>query len=134
MSEMDGARVDPSRPLVISDLFTLADDPALPWKPFATDIAIYPLYQLPSGQAAALLKYSAGANLRRHRHVGIEHILVLRGAQSDDNGLHPRGTLLVHPAGTSHAVQSADGCIVLAIWERPVVFDGEAPESEVERL
>ena len=32
------------------------------------------------------------------------------------------GELLVHSPGTSHSIVSDTGCVVLAIWEKPVVF------------
>ena len=56
----------------------------------------------------------------KHLHRGIEHILVLEGAQRDDGGEHRVGSILVHGPGTTHSVSSEHGCVVLAIWERPV--------------
>ncbi|QOV92553.1 cupin domain-containing protein [Humisphaera borealis] len=124
---------DTTRALVVPDLLRLIDDPALPWQAFVPGIEIFRLYRLETGQSAALLRYTPGARLIRHRHVGMEHILVLRGSQADENGVHRQGTLLIHPPGTAHSVRSDEGCVALAIWERPVVFDPPAGTS-VERL
>lgn len=118
-----------SLPLELPGLLLLSDDTAIAWKPFAPGIDICRLYRLPTGQSAALLRYEPGARLRRHRHAALEHVLVLRGSQSDENGVHRQGTLLVHPPGTSHTVYSVDGCVVLALWEQPVIF--EEPASDV---
>jgi hypothetical protein len=30
--------------------------------------------------------------------------------------------LLIHAPGTRHSIASAEGCVVLAIYEKPVVF------------
>jgi anti-sigma factor ChrR (cupin superfamily) len=74
------------------------------------------------GPAAAFLRYAAGAVIPAHRHDGYEHILVLEGAQEDERGRYPSGTLIVNPPGSQHRVMSAEGCLVLAIWEKPVTF------------
>ena len=70
--------------------------------------------------AAALIRYQPGAKVPAHRHSGYEHIIVLEGAQSDDFGEYEKGTCVMNPPGTSHAVSSAKGCLVLAIWNRPI--------------
>jgi anti-sigma factor ChrR (cupin superfamily) len=54
--------------------------------------------------------------------VGYEHILVLSGAQVDENSKSETGTLIVNPPGTRHSVLTEGGCIVLAIYEKPVQF------------
>lgn len=70
----------------------------------------------------ALLRYAAGASVPRHRHVGLETILVLSGSQSDDSGRYYEGSLVVNPVGSEHSVWSVDGCTVLIQWEKPVAF------------
>ena len=91
-------------------------------------VDILPLYgpgsdNSPSGvsnSSAALIRYQPGAKVPPHRHIGYEHIIVLEGAQSDDSGDYEKGTCVMNPPGTSHAVSSAKGCLVLAIWNRPI--------------
>ena len=55
-----------------------------------------------------------------HEHIGYEHILVLSGSQRDQNGTATAGTLTINAPGTRHSVVSEAGCIVLAIYEKPV--------------
>lgn len=115
------------KPLILTDLFTLVDQPEkLPWRPFRPGVEIFRLYgdgQI--GPAAALLKYDPGARVPHHNHTGYEHIVVLSGAQRDHQGNHRTGTLVINPPGTDHAVVSDEGCIVLIIWEKPVVIRDE---------
>ena len=78
----------------------------------------------PSGSqpAAALLPYAAGASVAAHLHPGYEHILILEGSQRDHLGRYARGTLVISPPGSRHAVTSDEGCLALAIWNQPVQF------------
>lgn len=93
------------------------------WEPFHEGILVYWLKKTDqAGYSAALLKYAPGAGVPLHEHPGYEHILVLEGSQQDENGTHGVGNLSINPPGTTHQVCSEDGCIVLAIWEKPVRF------------
>ena len=98
----------------------------LPWQPFRQGVEIHRLYgDGQSGPAAALLRYAPGASVPEHEHTGLEHIIVLRGAQSDARDRYPVGTVVIHGEGTHHGVASDDGCVVLAIWTSPVRFVAE---------
>jgi anti-sigma factor ChrR (cupin superfamily) len=68
----------------------------------------------------AVLRYRPGASVPRHRHGGLETIIVLDGAQSDENGTYEAGDIVLNEAGSEHRVWSQAGCAVLIIWERPV--------------
>lgn len=68
----------------------------------------------------ALLRYQPGASVPRHIHRGLETVLVLDGAQSDENGTYEAGSLAVNPVGSVHSVASENGCVVLIQWTRPV--------------
>lgn len=70
----------------------------------------------------ALLRYQPGAQVPRHRHPGIETILVLAGSQSDESGCYETGSLVINPVGSVHSVWSNDGCVVLIQWDKPVQF------------
>ena len=75
--------------------------------------------------SVAVLKYRPGASVPRHRHAGLETIVVLEGTQSDDNGDYPAGSVILNPVGTEHAVWTKDGCVVLIHWALPVIILGE---------
>ena len=110
------------KPQVFADLFASATDGTLSWQPFRQGIEICPLYEHPGGASAAFLRYAPGARLQRHQHCGYEHIFVLSGSQTDDNGEHRIGAMLINPPGSAHAVSTTLGCVVLAMWEKPVLF------------
>lgn len=103
----------------------LSSDPdALDWQPFRAGIEACWLYQNGAhGPAAAYLRYAPGARAPAHHHAGYEHVLVLQGSQTDRNGRHVAGSLVVNEPGSAHEVVSDEGCVVLVIWERPVIFD-----------
>lgn len=109
--------------MVLSNILSLQNNPeALNWKKFRKGIEICPIYSDESGCSAAFLKYTPGSAIPLHQHTGYEHILVLSGAQSDEKQLYRKGDLIISPPGSSHAIKSDTGCIVLAIWEKPVSF------------
>lgn len=60
------------------------------------------------------------APVPRHRHEGLETILVLDGVQSDETGDYASGSYIVNASGSEHSVWSETGCIVLIQWDRPV--------------
>jgi len=108
--------------LILKDLSNIAAwQDNLPWQPFRDGVEIYRLYgDNTSGSAAALLRYEAGASVPRHTHTGFEHIYVLTGSQTDQNGEHQAGTFVINPPNSNHSVVSQAGCIVLVIWEKPI--------------
>lgn len=94
-----------------------------PFEPFREGIDIAWLAKGEAGEPSmAILRYQAGAGVPRHRHPGLETILVLEGVQSDENGDYPAGTLVLNPAGSEHSVWTDTGCAVLIQWDLPVVF------------
>lgn len=110
--------------MIFKDIFKSGYDyQSLTWQPFRAGVEIYQLYDSDRGASAALLKYAPGAKVPHHTHSGFEHIFILQGTQSDLNGTYPVGTLVINDPSTHHDVQSQDGCIVLIIWERPVVIE-----------
>jgi anti-sigma factor ChrR (cupin superfamily) len=109
--------------LVFSDLVQRAKHPDTQWQILRPGIDIHRLYGDPdSGPSAALLRYAPGATVPRHEHPGHEHIFVLEGAQTDDEGTYAAPSFVVNPPGSRHTVTSPGGCIVLIIWNQPVQF------------
>jgi anti-sigma factor ChrR (cupin superfamily) len=97
--------------------------PQIPWQPFLAGVEIHRLYgDGNSGPSAAFLRFSPGGRIPHHLHNGYEHILVLDGSQTDEIGVVTTGSLRINPPGSSHSVLSEAGCIVLAIYEKPVSF------------
>jgi anti-sigma factor ChrR (cupin superfamily) len=108
-------------PNLLQRAASLRDEPG--WEPLRPGVDIRRLYQeAESGAAAALLRYQPGAAVPHHEHLGHEHVLVLAGAQSDERGHYPAGTFVVNRPASAHRVASAEGCVVLVIWERGVRF------------
>jgi anti-sigma factor ChrR (cupin superfamily) len=97
------------------------------FEPFHEGVEI--CWLVPGEPGVALLRYAPGARVPRHRHTGMETILVLSGSQSDEHGRYAAGAYVVNRAGTEHAVWTDEGCVVLIQWERPVAFVNAAAES-----
>ncbi len=94
----------------------------MPFTHFREGVEICHLWQGQGFADVALLRYAPGASVPRHRHLGLETILVLTGTQSDDAGTYGTGAIVFNPAGSEHRVWSDPGCVVLIQWERPVEF------------
>lgn len=90
------------------------------YAPFRDGIEICRLRDTPP--EVALLRYAPGARVPPHRHTGLEMIEVLDGAQSDEGGTYHAGDVVLNPAGSTHSVWSDNGCVVLILWEKPIVF------------
>lgn len=99
------------------------DSPQLQWQAFRAGVDMLPLYgDTAQGCSSALLRYQPGARIPEHMHVGVEFLLVLRGSQSDERGHYPTGSFLINPTASTHKIFSEEGCVVLAVWEKPVKF------------
>ena len=79
----------------------------------------------PAEPSVAVLKYEPGSAVPRHRHAGLETIMVLDGVQSDEAGDYAVGTLVLNEAGSEHSVWSKEGCVVLIQWDLPVIILGD---------
>lgn len=91
------------------------------WMPLREGVKIRELHNT-EGLRIALLSYAAGASVPMHRHTGDEHIFVLEGSQSDEQGDYSAGSYVCNLAGSSHSVISPRGCLVLIQWRGPVAF------------
>jgi anti-sigma factor ChrR (cupin superfamily) len=111
-------------PFELKDIFHFAaQKDQIAWQPYKKGVDIYRLYgDGVTGPTAALLRYREHGEVPLHEHVGYEHILILSGSQQDENGNYPEGSFVINPPGTRHQVHSDAGCIVLAIYEKPVQF------------
>ncbi|HSI85668.1 MAG: cupin domain-containing protein [Candidatus Methylacidiphilales bacterium] len=120
----DLSQAPPYTPIKLQNLFNIAEwYQQIPWKPFRDGVQIHRLYgDGVNGPTAALIRYEKAGEVPLHRHTGYEHIIVLSGAQSDQNGTATAGSLVINQPGTEHRIVSDSGCIVLVIYEKPVVF------------
>lgn len=114
----------PYRAIQLKNLFEIEKfQDEIPWKPFREGVEIHHLYgDGLHGPSAALIRYRGAAHVPMHEHGGYEHVIVLSGSQRDQNGRAVAGTLTINQPGTRHELVSDDGCIVLAIYEKPVKF------------
>lgn len=112
------------KPFIFKDIFNIAErQHELPWEHFSEGVDVFWIYRDGAGgPATALLKFQPGGRVSLHQHVGFEHIIVLSGSQSDEDGHLECGSLMVHRPGTEHSIYSEEGCIVLAIYEKRVSF------------
>lgn len=111
--------------LELKNLFQIAENAdAISWQPFRDGVDIYRLYgDRASGPTAALIRFRVEGLIPMHEHQGYEHIFVLSGSQRDQNSTATAGTLMINAPGTRHSVVGEAGCIVLAIYEKPVKFE-----------
>jgi anti-sigma factor ChrR (cupin superfamily) len=112
------------RVLKLNDLFQISGwQHKIRWEPFYEGVDIYRLYENGAdGPSAAVLRFRPGGRVPLHEHTGFEHIFILSGSQVDENSKAEAGSLIINPPGISHSVLSENGCIVLAIYEKPVKF------------
>lgn len=96
----------------------------LAFETFREGVDVHYLWRPEEGPVWAFLRYEAGASVPRHRHTGLETIIVLEGSQSDDHGTYGAGSVICNPPGTTHAVWSEDGCTIFIQWEKPVEILG----------
>ena len=121
---MDLMANNPERVLKLNDLFQISGwQQRLKWQPFCAGVEIFRLYENgPGGPLAALLRFHPGGCVPLHLHMGYEHIFMLAGEQVDEVSRAEAGAFIINPPGTSHSILSESGCIVLAIYEKPVKF------------
>lgn len=95
----------------------------LAFEPFRDGVDIHWIRRFEAGApGVALLRYGPGAGVPRHRHAGLETILVLEGEQSDEAGDYGTGSFIVNAEGSEHSVWSRSGCVVLIQWQLPVII------------
>jgi quercetin dioxygenase-like cupin family protein len=124
------------RSLIFGNVYQLLENQTrLKWELFFPGVHIHWLYrEANNGPAAAFIQFQPGARVPSHEHQGFEHIFVLRGSQTDENGMLRSGGLMVHAPGTSHSIFSEEGCLVLAIYEKRGKFTSNATGDPSEKI
>jgi putative transcriptional regulator len=76
------------------------------------------------GMRACLVWAMPGALHPRHRHVGDENILVLRGAIRDDRGDYGPGEVCRSRAGSTHSEEAlpGDDCVCYVVYYGPLEY------------
>ncbi|OSC42701.1 urea transporter [Mycobacterium decipiens] len=93
------------------------------WTAFRPGVTAHWLYNDGNGgPAAVFLRYTPGARVAEHEHMGYEHLLILEGDQFDEHGSYPQGSFVINPPGTRHSPGSVGGCVALLIYEKAVRF------------
>lgn len=99
------------------------DVSAIPWEPTRyPGVDTKTLHRDPSGRYTALVRMAPGAELPLHRHAGVEQSYVLEGTLADDEGACTGGNFVWRRPGSVHRAWSPDGCLVLAVFDRPNEF------------
>ncbi len=98
------------------------------WRRIPLSSARYTVVDFDAETDASLLMICIGPKrfFPRHRHFGVEDVVVLTGAFRDDSGLYQPGDYQTSEAGTAHrpAVQPGDPCWILTRFEAGVRFTG----------
>lgn len=74
------------------------------------------------GLLTALFRFEPGARLPLHEHTDVEQTFVLEGSLSDRQGTVRAGGFVWRPAGSRHEAWSEEGCVILAVFQRPNRF------------
>jgi anti-sigma factor ChrR (cupin superfamily) len=86
------------------------------WQEYRPGISFKILWQDPATKRRAqMVRFSPGAQLPLHRHVGDELIFVIEGAVSDESGTVSTGNVGYRPDGCIHTVTTKNGATVLAV-------------------
>jgi anti-sigma factor ChrR (cupin superfamily) len=97
-----------------------ADTEKAPWIERRPGIFWKTLWEDAEGRhKAVLMRYSRGAVVPRHRHIGDEQIWVLEGSVAEDTGVCTAGNYARRPPGCVHSVKSETGALVLAVTSGP---------------
>ena len=96
----------------------------LEWKPTRfPGVTSKMLWQDEAGEAyTALMRLLPGARLPRHRHTAVEQTYVLEGSLVDEEGVCTAGNFVWRFLGSVHSAHSPEGCLVLAIFQKPNEF------------
>jgi anti-sigma factor ChrR (cupin superfamily) len=115
-----------------SQIITVGD---IEWQEYQTGLSFKILWQDPTTKRRAqMTRFSPGAQLPLHRHVGDELIFVIEGAVADESGTVTAGNVGYRPDGCVHTVTSKNGATVLAVLTgviEPANAKTSAPSSQI---
>jgi anti-sigma factor ChrR (cupin superfamily) len=122
----DGKRTPKMTPTPDGSVYVRPQD--MEWEPTQFDgVSIKVLYEdKAKGEMTCLLKWAPGASLPMHKHPEIEQSWVLEGSFSDHDGICRAGEYVWRHQGSCHQTRSDEGCIILAIYRKPNIFQNSA--------
>ncbi|MGC1440121.1 MAG: cupin domain-containing protein [Burkholderiaceae bacterium] len=68
------------------------------------------------------MKWVAGVRLPFHKHPVIEQSLVLKGSNSDLDGIASAGESVWRTVDSQYETYSEEGCVILVIYHKPNTF------------
>lgn len=116
----------PLAPTVDGSVYVRPD--AMDWKPSQFEgIEIKVLYEdRARGEMTCLLRWQPGTTLPFHKHPEIEQSWVISGSFSDHDGIARAGEFVWRRPQSMHETNSAEGCVILAIYRKPNIFRNSA--------
>jgi len=72
---------------------------------------VMPLFEAPD-ERVTLEKLDEGTTIPAAEAEGGDEIFVLAGSFQDEHGSYAKGTWIRNPAGTRHAIESPEGCML----------------------
>jgi anti-sigma factor ChrR (cupin superfamily) len=107
----------------------------LEWQEYRPGISFKILWQDPvTKRRAQMVRFSPGAQLPPHRHVGDELIFVIEGAVTDESGTVTAGNVGYRPDGCVHTVTTKNGATLLAVLTgdiEPATGSKSAPSTQI---
>lgn len=130
---MAGVMLDPKvhDPAYLHKPSQIVDAAKLDWKPTPyPGIDFKVLLDDPStGLLTAIFRWAPGSVLPLHEHTGVEQTYVLEGSFEDEDGVVSAGQYVSRPTGSRHVARSANGALMLSIFQSKNIFftaDGKA--------
>lgn len=126
------AAAEPARPVVPKGLprclatFGIKDLGSLSWRKLWPSIQAAQISGSKEPEAVELLRIGAGASMAKHRHIGEEVTLILKGSFSDEDGVYGPGDFLLRSGKECHKPQASRDadCLCLTTQEGPIQFEG----------
>ncbi len=106
--------------------FGIKDLNSLSWRKLWPSIQAAQISGSREPEAVELLRIGAGASMAKHRHIGEEVTLILKGSFSDEDGVYGPGDFLLRSGKECHKPQASRDaeCLCLTTQEGPIQFEG----------
>jgi anti-sigma factor ChrR (cupin superfamily) len=117
-------------PHLREELLDLADAPSTPldldryeWVEHGPGVKVHVVKEDPArGMRACLAWGRAGSRMPRHRHGGVENILVLSGRLRDERGVYGPGEVCRSASGSVHTEEALEDCLCYVVYYGELEF------------